>query len=463
MWSTGFRTSGRQSSSSRIPSTTAVQSQWDTRDSWDTGIPVATIDHFTHVRPLRSATMQHRRPLSYEEKTGKQWSASNYGRATPRGWDTGQQPITIEASRNANDPHMQHHGNLHRISLQRTRTRTQNKPVLKIHRYAWNKEPLVVGGVDCSEPKTLHLSQRMSEWKRRSERQLQINKEAGRSKWQLHSSSSRRNKSFESKGIELDPGKFRRRQEARMQANHDKTLLGSFTRMQQYVPKESQLEAARSESNSKSNSISSSSSSKRRRNKKPEDAYPESTMPRSLRSSIVASENNLDGTRRRRSSGTLRRRRRSSHEGLHLKSENSMAGDGGEDVLQLPRWEELRNQLTNVIIGEGLYRLLDLRQLFDETLRNAMRCSADEALVIDERAAAQRAVAYVCNELDIPAIGRLALEHPELLVPHSKENRNRSGSRGGCGSIDSETSEGGTGLIRITHWSQADIFCLGEE
>ena len=119
------------------------------------------------------------------------------------------------------------------------------------------------------------------------------------------------------------------------------------------------------------------------------------------------------------------------------------------------RTEELKNQLTEVIVDESLYKLIDLRTLFDETIRNAMRSSDDPTIALQAQEAAQHAVAFVCNELDIPAVGRLALEQPELLVPHSSTSEDtRKGSRSRA-----TTSEPGDEMfIKIHHWSDHDVF-----
>ena len=472
MWSTGFRTSGRQTSTNPLPSTVAIQGKWQTTPSWKNGIPVKDIDHFTHIPPKNQETIN--KVPTFEDRTGYTWDASNYGR-TQRGWDTGHNTVQIEIEQtsNLNEKHLTHHNNLHAISLQGTqRSRRcgglydtngdcdkcgynsqrhksntynrRNQPILKIHRYAWNKEPLIVGGVDTSEPKTLHLSKRMSEWKRRSEKQLLINKNAGKKQsttagaWNLSEYDALQSQSFQSsqsssKGIQLDPGKFRRRQEARERESHDTTLLGSFKRMHRYTPNISNSIEKEKRKNihqkyTKRNSFNSVSL--------------KSSMPRALKGSIGGSENkNPNGTllgRRRGSRGGSRRgSRRGSRHGSSPSTEKDVT---------LPRWEQLRNQLTEVIVGEGLYRLRELRVLFDETLKNASRQN--------EKELALQAIIFVCNELDIPAIGRLATENPELLVSDATDADGTVGRRGrGNGLIDSEGDDAGP--ILITHWSQA--------
>ena len=491
-WSTGAWQSGRKTSNSRFPSNTASAHLWDTGyNPSDFDPPLHLIDHFTHVPPPPSSETK-RRPLTHAEKTGKKWEASNYGRPAPRGWDTGAQYVKIQPPSDPNDPHIKHHENLHKISLRRKRNtrssrKRNNKPVLKIHRYPWNKEPLVIGGVDCGEPKTLHLSQQMSKWRHRSERQLKINQNGGKlpstQSPVIYSTKKCIDDVQSSHGITLDPGKYRRRKEAVAKANHDVTLIGQFSRMQQYQPNLSKLKAARSNERRRrgGGSDGGSDGGSGGAGESGREVRP-TTMPRSLQQSIGGSETDENGMRPR--SGSLKRRlSRSSPRSSSPRSPQSMISESFRSqesnnvkdidatIYEQPRWEQIRNQLIEVVVGECLYRLADLRMLFDETLKNSKRIeyernnkttsstSSDANEDENEIEAATKAVLFVCNELDVPAIGRLVIEHPELLIPHDTDSstggRVQAGTAGICGSSDSEGE--GDGPLKITHWSQSQM------
>ena len=456
MWSTGFLSAGRRSTD--LPSTRTNKWSTGSAAARDT-LRISEIDHFTTIKPQPNPTQPP--SLSWEEKTGQAWPASNYGKSCPRGWDTGNRPtISLEPPTDAHEPHLAHHNNLHKISMRRQRNQHQHRPLLKIHRYPWNAEPLVVGGVDCGEPKTLHLSARMSTWRKRSERQLKINKQAGTrrsfSDTSVSSSKGYGTRSNSRSHVQLDPSKHRRKREAVVQANHDQTLMGSYARMQQYTSTTSKLAAARESPAPKTKPTT-------RTTKLP------STLPRSMQGSIATHNSHFNATHR-----STRLQRRSSRGSNHNDDDNNDnannadANNANANVRQesdeasresidfQARTEELKNQLTEVIVDESLYKLIDLRTLFDETIRNAMRSSDDPMIALQAQEAAQLAVAFVCNELDIPAVGRLALEQPELLVPHSSTSE---GTRRTGRSPRATTSEPGDEMfIKIHHWSDHDVF-----
>jgi hypothetical protein len=406
MWSTGFRTTGRKASD--LPPTRS--SRWSTWNEHES-LKLSEVEYFTHIKPKKVKNVEP--PLNYEEKTGQAWVASNYGRTCPRGWDTF---VSIEKPYTMNDdPHMLHHNQLHRISLRQQKNqrhqrhnKKHKRPTLKIHRYPWNAEPLVVGGVDCSKPKTFHLSKSMSKWKRRSEKQLKINKAAG--KQRPFSAATGSNKITDNESsrshIQLDPGKYRRKREAAINANHNTTLLGSFSRMQQYKSNTSMLSEARKIEKEKS----AAAITLPRNSTTISPSKHVKSMPRSLRHGSIMGKENVNANQKIKAQTNP------------SKNENNLLPSPIKENVDLQAKSlQLRNQLIEVIVGESLYRLTDLRALFHETIRCAMGVSDDPIVVAMEKEAAQQAVVFVCNELDIKAVGRLAWENPEFLNPESQQ------------------------------------------
>ena len=148
-------------------------------------------------------------------------------------------------------------------------------------------------------------------------------------------------------------------------------------------------------------------------------------------------------------------------------------GEAAADNDDRPAWELVRDDLADVIVSEGLYKLSDLRALFHETV---VAAAGDDGRIEQDpeaeatgdqttrKAAAQQAVAFVCNELDLPAIARLALQTPELLAPNFEGRRSSlggasSGSHGsGGGPSDSDGSLDRP--VKITHWSESQDYAF---
>jgi hypothetical protein len=482
----------------------------------------------------------------------KNWKASCYGHPAPRGWDTGTNPAT--------DAHPDHHERLHRYRPAAEAADDHPKrgdhnhlwdtrhPLprarLKLHRYPWNKPDLVPSGVDCKEPKTYRLhgekySRVINRWKARAEK-VRLSLTAAGEQARLRSRRLRENPMADPefaaavrghsdgvdrsdgsgggggrgsgrRGIDLDPGKFRRRAEARAQRSHEETLYRSFSRMQQYSPDASRRDAnnpneafARRRARARAAGGRSSSSS--------DNPLPASTehMPRGWRAPFVQSSR-----QRRRTTRRVRGQWGRGRAGSGLSRRDSFTSEMGEDEddAYYPRnakglasgtghpdeaiaaddrlaWERMRDDLADVIVSDGLYKLSDLRALFHETVvaaagddarseaegvgvagvaqvaagrpqrqPEAAEDSAETtAMTTTRKAAAQRAVAFVCNELDLPAIARLALQTPELLSPNFEGLRNARGEDGGGGSGGSgggpSDSDGSNDRpLKITHWS----------
>ena len=427
----------------------------------------------------------------------KNWKASCYGHPGLKGWDTG-----------AIEPHPDHHERLHRYFPKLNADHLwdthfpKRRPMarLKIHRYPWNNPDLVPGGVDCKEPETYRLhgekySKVMSRWKARSEK-VRLSLTAAGEQERLRRRRLRENPMADpdfaatvrgqegkeihgSQGIKLDPGKFRRRAEERSRRNHEQTLYRSFSRMQQYKPNSSSRDPAK-------DLFLQRQRCRVKAKRKPEQSRDEQ-MPRGWRPPYVLSSRQKRRSDRqsqlgRSLSGSGRRQSFFSDEndddvdeGNRRRGNNASGLGDYQDVEakvseERPRWEAIRDDLADIIVYDGLYKISDLRALFHETIVAAASDdrrikSADESSVqpvtTNGKQAAQEAVAFVCNELDLPAIARLALQTPELLAPNFEGRRGSmtSGSGGSHGALSD--SDGSIDQpVKITHWSESQDYAF---